>query len=92
VLARFVHLEAIPDDPRAWPPAVRGADRLARTLAGARELASLYRVLTRLVTDVPLGESFDDLRWRGLPAGSFDEWVARFDAAALAEAHRRATR
>jgi 5'-3' exonuclease len=92
VLARFVHLEAIPDDPRAWPPTVRGAERLARTLADARELATLYRVLTRLVTDVPLAESFDDLGWRGLPEANFDEWVARFNAAALAEAHRRTTR
>ena len=43
VLAKFEHLENIPDDPRAWPPAVRGAERLARTLAGARPEALLYR-------------------------------------------------
>ena len=39
----FEHLEQIPDDPRAWPATVRGAERLARTLAGARAEALLYR-------------------------------------------------
>jgi 5'-3' exonuclease len=80
LLAKFVHLEAIPDDPKAWPATVRGAERLAKTLAGARKEALLYRELTRLRTDVPLPESFEDLAWRGVPALSFDEWAARFGA------------
>jgi len=83
VLAKFGHLEAIPDDPKLWPPSVRGAERLARTLAGARAEALLYRRLTRLVTDVPLAESFDDLAWRGVPKLGFDEWAARFGATRL---------
>lgn len=89
VLARFERLEDIPDDPRAWPPTVRGAERLAKTLAESRELAVLYRTLTRLVTDVPLKESLADLEWRGVPDYSFDEWCARFGATrALASAPR----
>jgi 5'-3' exonuclease len=80
VLAKFEHLEHIPDDPKLWPPTVRGAERLAKTFAGARELAVLYRTLTRLVTDVPLPESLADLEWRGVPSLSFDEWCARFGA------------
>jgi 5'-3' exonuclease len=89
VLAKFGHLEAIPDDAKLWPPTVRGAERLAATLAGARELAVLYRTLTRLVTDVPLAESLAELEWRGVPPLSFDEWCARFGAtAALARAPR----
>jgi 5'-3' exonuclease len=89
VLAKFGHLEAIPDDPKLWPATVRGAERLARTLAGARELAVLYRTLTRLVTDVPLPESLADLEWRGVPDLTFDEWTARFGATrALASAPR----
>jgi 5'-3' exonuclease len=89
VLAKFEHLEAIPDDPKLWPATVRGAERLARTLAGARELAVLYRTLTRLVTDVPLPESLADLEWRGVPDLTFDEWTARFGATrALASAPR----
>jgi 5'-3' exonuclease len=78
VLAKFERLEDIPDDPKQWPSTVRGAERLARTLAGSRELAVLYRTLTRLVTDVPLEESLDDLKWNGVPALSYDEWRARF--------------
>lgn len=78
VLARFERLEEIPDDHRQWPSSVRGAERLARTLAESRELAVLYRTLTRLVTDVPLGESLADLAWHGVPPLSYDEWRARF--------------
>jgi 5'-3' exonuclease len=89
LLAKFGRLEDIPDDPRAWPATVRGAERLAKTLAGARELAVLYRTLTRLVTDVPLAETLADLEWRGVPEASFDEWCARFDAALLRERPRR---
>ena len=62
LLAKFVALEDIPDDPSAWPP-VRGADRLAKTLRESREEVYLYRQLTRLVTDVPLEESLEDLRF-----------------------------
>jgi 5'-3' exonuclease len=72
LLAKFQRLEDIPDDPRAWPPTVRGADRLARVLAAARPEALLYRQLTRLTTDVPLPETLDDLRWRGVPRAAFE--------------------
>jgi 5'-3' exonuclease len=77
LLAKFIHLEAIPDDPRAWP-AVRGAERLAETLRGAREEVLLYRQLTRLVTDVPLPQSLAELEWRGPPA-KYAEWCARYN-------------
>jgi 5'-3' exonuclease len=89
LLAVFGHLEAIPDDPKRWPPTVRGADRLAATLKSERERALLYRTLTRLVTDVPLPESLRELEWRGVPSLGFDEWCARFGATrALASAPR----
>lgn len=89
LLAAFDHLEEIPDDPARWPPTVRGAERLAATLAGARELALLYRTLTRLATDVPLAESLADLEWRGVPRLGFHAWCTRFGAtAALAQAPR----
>jgi len=42
VLARFPHLEHIPDDAAAWDVRVRGAERLARSLAGAREEAGFF--------------------------------------------------
>ena len=83
--------------PRAHPRrsqalAADGARRRAagaRRSPSARELAVLYRTLTRLVTDVPLPESLADLEWRGVPRLSFDEWCARFGATrALAQAPR----
>ncbi|MCC6808591.1 MAG: flap endonuclease [Deltaproteobacteria bacterium] len=63
LLAEFGHLEQIPNDWRAWPKSIRGAERLAATLNEERDLAMLYRELTRLRRDVPLEESLDDLRW-----------------------------
>lgn len=79
LLAKFIHLDSIPDDPKKWPPSVRGADRLAATLAAQRADAILYRTLTRLRFDVPLPQSFEDLRWRGV-SEKFEEWSARVDA------------
>ena len=65
VLARYGRLEAIPPDPSAWSVKVRGAERLAATLAERREEALLYRRLATLREDVPLHESLGDLEWRG---------------------------
>ena len=62
LLARHVHLEAVPDDPAAWPEGIRGAARLAAVLASSREPALLFRRLATLVRDVPLPGSLDDLR------------------------------
>src|SRR4029079_2723990 len=56
VLARFRHIEAIPDDPRAWGvPGVRGADRLAATLVAGREVAARFKLLATLRLDAPVG-------------------------------------
>ena len=66
VLARHLHVDAIPEDPASWGVTVRGAKGLAETLARRREDALLYRRLATLRTDVPLGiAGFDDLAWRG---------------------------
>jgi 5'-3' exonuclease len=65
VLARYGHLEAIPDQETQWSVAVRGAAALAQSLREHRQEASLYRLLATLRTDVPLAEGIEDLRWRG---------------------------
>ena len=65
VLARWQHVDRIPDQARDWDVAVRGAEALAASLREGREEAGLFRTLATLRTDVPLGESIDDLRWRG---------------------------
>ena len=72
VLYAYDHLESIPDDPAEWSVAVRGASKLAATLAGHRDEAMLYRTLTTLRRDVPLTEEFDDLRWRGVVMEEFE--------------------
>jgi hypothetical protein len=61
----YGRIDAIPDDARWWRVPVRGAAALAESLRAHRTEAALYRKLATLRTDVPLGETIDDLRWRG---------------------------
>lgn len=72
VLARYGTIEAIPDDDRAWDVKVTGAPRLAKTLASMRKEALLYKELATLVRDVPLRESLDELRFRGVPREAYE--------------------
>ena len=65
LLARYGHLEAIPDRETQWSVVVRGAAALAKSLREHRKEAALYRRLATLRTDVPLAEGIEDLRWRG---------------------------
>ena len=72
VLARFAHLEAIPDGPAQLGLSPGRAARLVESLAAHREEALLYRRLATLLEDVPLAESLADLEWRG-PAPDFGD-------------------
>ncbi|MDC4203953.1 MAG: hypothetical protein MPW14_09995 [Candidatus Manganitrophus sp.] len=65
VLARYKHLESIPDDPSQFGLGPGRAARLAESLAAHREEALLYRKLATLRDDVPLTETLDDLEWQG---------------------------
>ena len=65
LLGQFVHLEYVPLDWRQWPASIRGAERLVATLRERLADVLLYRQLATLRRDVPLRESFDDLRYRG---------------------------
>ncbi len=80
LLAAHAHLEDIPAHPARWPASVRGASQLARVLDDARDTVALYRRLATLVTDAPLAESLDDLRWRGIPRARFERWCAALEA------------
>jgi 5'-3' exonuclease len=71
LLRVYRHLEAIPNEASSWPASVRGAERLAATLAGRREEALLYRTLATLALDVPLAEDLAGLEWRGVPRQAF---------------------
>jgi 5'-3' exonuclease len=80
VLAKFEHLENIPDDYRAWSVNAANAASLARTLAQQRKLAWLFRDLATLRTDIPLFTSVDELQWTG-PRPEFAEIGRQLDAA-----------
>jgi 5'-3' exonuclease len=67
VLAKYRHLEAIPEDWRTWGVNAASPGALARTLALERDRAFLFRDLATLRTDVPLFDSIEDLVWRAGP-------------------------
>ena len=79
LLARYGHIEKIPDDAAAWDVRVRGAAKLAGTLADQREQAVLFRKLATLRIDVPVFESVGELEWTG-PTPSFFDVCARLNA------------
>lgn len=93
VLAHYGHIEDIPDSVNVWAVKVRGAARLAETLAENRELALLFKDLATLRPDPPLIESVEELRWTG-PLPEFASICERLGAPgqlrrALALAERR---
>jgi 5'-3' exonuclease len=88
LLGRYAHLEAIPDDPAQWAVTLRGAARLAATLAERRAEALLYRRLATLVRDVPGLGAVDEWRWTGAAAG-FDALGEELRAPALRERAER---
>jgi 5'-3' exonuclease len=90
LLARYGHLEDIPADPGAWEVPVRGAARLATTLADHRDDALLYRELATLVLDDEVvSEDLDDLAWRGVPRDDFLAWCDEVGAETLRERPHR---
>jgi 5'-3' exonuclease len=79
VLARFRHIESIPESWRDWGVDVVNPLALAETLRRDRERAFLFRDLATLRVDIPLFQSVDDLRWLGATA-AFPPLAARLDA------------
>ena len=84
VLARYASLERIPKLAMEWDVAVRGALRLATTLAEHHDEALLFRELATLRTDAPIDADVDALRWAG-PRPAFAAWSARLGADTLCE-------
>jgi 5'-3' exonuclease len=84
VLARYGHLERIPARAADWDVPVRGAARLAATLAEQGERARLFRRLATLREDAPIGADVDALRWVG-PRPGFAAWAARLGSPALGD-------
>jgi 5'-3' exonuclease len=80
VLAKFVHLEAIPADWREWRVNVASASALAHTLANERDKVMLFRTLATLRSDIPLFDNVEQLRWNG-PTPDFAAIAERFEKA-----------
>jgi 5'-3' exonuclease len=83
VLAKYRHLEEIPEDWRTWSVNASNPSALSRTLAERRDLVLLFRRLATLRTDVAVFESVDQLQWNG-PTPAFAPLAAQFDAAQVA--------
>ena len=90
VLAKFLHIESIPQDSADWHVNAANAGALANTLSIQREQALLFRTLATLRTDIELFDDVEQLRWNG-PTPDFDAFGARFDAA-VTESKRRPVR
>jgi 5'-3' exonuclease len=82
VLTRYRHLEHIPALAMHWNVPVRGALRLATTLAAQPQQARLFRTLATLRTDAPIKTDVDGLRWRA-PRPEFAVWAERLGTPAL---------
>jgi 5'-3' exonuclease len=83
VLTRYRHLEHIPERVAAWDVSVRGGATLAAALRDHRDEAFLFRELATLVTDVPLPEGLEDLRWKGAQRAEFTAMAERLGAPGL---------
>jgi len=84
VLARYHHLEQIPEDWRTWGVNASSPGRLARVLTESRDEVYLFRTLATLRTDVDVFSSVDQLRWQG-PTPAFAPLAARLDSAVVAK-------
>ena len=78
VLAKYGHLESIPEDWRTWGVNASSPGSLAITLARERDRAFLFRNLATLRTEIPLFASVDELEWTG-PTPAFEPLAARLD-------------
>jgi 5'-3' exonuclease len=89
LIGAYAHIEAIPDQPLRWTVKPRGALQLAATLSAQREEALFYRRLATLIDTVPLAESLDELRFRGVPRGRFEAWCDAVGSTTLRTVARR---
>jgi 5'-3' exonuclease len=80
VLARFAHIESVPEDWREWRVNAANPRALARVLSEQRDRALLFRTLATLRTDIALFADVEQLRWNG-PTPAFPDLAGRFDAA-----------
>jgi 5'-3' exonuclease len=88
VLARYEHLEHIPRLGERWEVDVRGAAKLANTLAEQMSDALLFRQIATVVTDLDVG-TVDEWKWDG-PVDELGPWARALEMPSLAADVRRA--
>jgi len=74
LIGAYQRIEQIPADVAQWKVKPRGAIQLAATLVEHRDDALLYRKLATLVETVPLTETLEDLKFKGVPRERFERW------------------
>jgi 5'-3' exonuclease len=84
VLAKFVHLEAIPAAGDDWGVGVRNPGRLAGVLREQFDLALLFRRIATVECDAGVVESVDELEWKG-PTRDLIELAENINGLGLAE-------
>ena len=84
VLARYRHIEDIPEHHWRWDVNVRGPARLAASLNEQRDVALLFKDLATLRSDAKVLTDVEELRWRG-PGDGLAEMAARLRASRLVE-------
>ena len=80
--SQYPHLEDIPKQWRDWHPSIRRARVLSESLFSGWNDALLFRTLATLRLDVPVFDSVENLRWRGVCA-NFEQFCGRLKAPAL---------
>jgi 5'-3' exonuclease len=88
LLGAYERIERIPAQSELWCVQLRRASQLASVLVERREQAMLYRRLATLV-DVPLAESLEELRFRGVPRERFEAWCDSVGATTLRSSPKR---
>ena len=78
VLARWGHIENIPDDVLTWDVQVPSVRSMAARLAAEKDKALLFKVLATLKDDCDVGR-VDEWEWTG-PTASFEAMCDRLEA------------
>lgn len=90
VLAKYKTIEQIPDSAAQWSAdgvTVRGAEKLATTLAANRKDAELFKILATLVRNVEVG-NVSSWKWDG-PRGDVESVLERCNATSVLDRLRR---
>jgi 5'-3' exonuclease len=84
VLAKYRHIESIPADWKSWGVNASKPAALAATLVRDHDQALLFRDLATLLTDIPVFDDVEELRWKG-PTPGFQALAMQLDAATTAD-------